>query len=67
MAESTGMSDETLGKITNKFADFLADNVEPHNKEEELLGEMWQVASEKEQKTLSRIILRLIENSGKKH
>ncbi|SJZ31325.1 DUF3243 family protein [Selenihalanaerobacter shriftii] len=67
MAESVGMSDDSLTKITNRLADFLADNVEPRNKEEELLGEMWQVASEDEQMVLSKLILRLIEKSDKKH
>lgn len=66
IAETVGMSDESLSKATNRLADFLADNVEPRNKEEKILREMWAVSSEEEQKTLSKIILKLIDKSDQK-
>ncbi|KXS44937.1 MULTISPECIES: DUF3243 family protein [unclassified Candidatus Frackibacter] len=67
MAEKMGVSDNSLSKATNRLADFLADNVEPRNKEEKILKELWAVASEEEQSTLAKLILRMIEDTEQKH
>lgn len=60
-ARSFGVSDETIRRMTVKVGDFLAEKVCPATKEEELLKEMWDVATPEERKTLAGLIFKMVE------
>lgn len=59
--EFLGFSDHTMNKIAYKVGDFLAGTIEPGNREQRLLKELWDVSNEEEQKILSRIIVKLVD------
>ncbi|GAA3406520.1 DUF3243 domain-containing protein [Paenibacillus hodogayensis] len=61
-AHQAGMSDETIAKIAAQVGDFLADKIDPENKEERILKELWDVADEQEQKVLARCMVKLVNN-----
>lgn len=60
-ARKFGVSDETIKDLSVKVGDFLAQKVCPATKEEELLKEMWDLATAEERKTLASLIFRMVE------
>jgi hypothetical protein len=58
-AERAGMSDETIAKLAVQIGEFLSDKVDPENKEERVLKELWDVADESEKKTIAKLMMKL--------
>lgn len=59
-AERAGMTDEMITKVAYHIGDFLAEKVDPENKEERLLKELWNAGTEEEQKVLARLMVKLV-------
>jgi sulfur relay (sulfurtransferase) DsrC/TusE family protein len=60
-ARKFGVSDEVIKNLSVKVGDFLAKKVCPATKEEELLKEMWDIATPEERKTLATLIFKMVE------
>jgi hypothetical protein len=63
-AEKAGMSEETISKLAFQIGEFLSDKVDPENKEERVLKELWDVSDESERKTLAKIMVKLAKNNN---
>lgn len=61
LGEAVGMNDITIDKIAYKIGNFLTAAVDPENREERLLQELWKVADESERKVLAKLIVNLVE------
>jgi hypothetical protein len=61
-ARKFGVSDEIMREMATKIGNFLAEKVCPATKEEELLKEMWDVATPDERKTLAGLVIKMVEN-----
>lgn len=48
LVKKIGLNEEQLTKSAEKVGDYLASNVEPKNREEKLLQELWQTGNQKE-------------------
>jgi hypothetical protein len=59
-AHKAGMSDETISKLAVQIGEFLSDKIDPENKEERVLKEMWDVADEGEKQIMARIMVKLV-------
>jgi hypothetical protein len=59
-ARKFGVSDEVIRDLGVKVGDFLAKKVCPATKEEELLKEMWDVATPEERKTIATLIFKMV-------
>lgn len=59
-ARALGMDDNTIAEIAAELGDYLAQDVDPENKEERLLQQMWTASSEEEQQTLASIMVKLV-------
>ncbi|MEI7026308.1 DUF3243 domain-containing protein [Paenibacillus sp. y28] len=59
-AEKAGMSEETIAKMAFQIGEFLSDKVDPENKEERLLQELWRVGDEQERRALAKLMVRLV-------
>ncbi|RAV03587.1 DUF3243 domain-containing protein [Paenibacillus sp. YN15] len=64
-AESIGISEEQVSKLAYKIGDFLAANIDPENVQDRLLKDLWSVADTSEQKTLAKLMVKLV-SDGKK-
>jgi len=64
-AEHIGLSEEQISKLAKKIGDFLADQVEPQNEQERLLSDLWKVADEDEQKTIARLMVKMVSDGIK--
>lgn len=62
--ELIGFSDETLNKAAFAIGDFLADKIDPANREQKLLAELWSVGSEDERRALASMILKSVDTDG---
>ena len=60
MAKKIGMSDEAIANLATKVGDFLAEKVCPATKEEELLKEMWDIATPSERKVIATLIFKMV-------
>jgi hypothetical protein len=61
LGKSAGLSDEQLAATAQKVADYLAENVKPRNREEQLLRELWKVGNKEEQHMLAHMLVKLAE------
>ena len=59
-AKKFGVSDETIQNLAVKIGDFLAEKVCPQSKEEELLKEMWDIATLEERKTIATLMFKMV-------
>lgn len=64
-AESIGLSEEQISKLAFKIGDFLANKIEPENPQDKVLKDLWSVADTNEQKTIARLMVKLV-SDGKK-
>jgi hypothetical protein len=60
-AERSGMSEQVINKLAYQLGEFLAKNVDPKNDQERLLKDLWDVASEDEQKVIAKLMVRLVD------
>jgi hypothetical protein len=61
VAHKFGVSDETVRAIATKVGDLLAEKSCPATQEEELLKEMWNVATPDERKTITALIFKMVQ------
>jgi hypothetical protein len=59
-ARKFGVSDETIKTMAVKMGDFLASKVCPQTKEEELLKQMWDVATIEERKVIATLMFKMV-------
>ena len=59
-ARKFGVSDETIKTMAVKMGDFLASKVCPQTKEEELLKQMWDVATPEERKVVATLMFKMV-------
>ncbi|OEH86928.1 hypothetical protein BHU72_01315 [Desulfuribacillus stibiiarsenatis] len=62
-AESMGMSQDSIALAATKVGDFLAESVEPQNREEQLLKEMWVNSNEQEQQAIANALVKMLDNN----
>lgn len=61
IAKKIGLNDEQLAIVAEKIANYLAEHVEPKNREEKLLQELWKVGDKEERHMLAHILVKLID------
>ncbi|NHN28315.1 DUF3243 domain-containing protein [Paenibacillus agricola] len=59
-AEHAGMKEETINKLAFQIGEFLSDKIDPENKEERVLKELWDVADEQEKRTIAKLMVKLV-------
>ncbi|MBF7081831.1 DUF3243 domain-containing protein [Desulfallas sp. Bu1-1] len=60
-AQFIGVSDDRINDLAYRLGDFLAKKVDPGNREQRLLVELWNEATEDEKKILASLIIRMVE------
>lgn len=58
-AEFAGLSGERVNDLAYRVGDFLAKKIDPGNREQRLLNELWKEATEDERKVLASLVVRL--------
>lgn len=60
-AKSHGMSNQAISNVAEHVGDYLSQHVEPENKEERMLQELWIAASEEERKAIASTMVKLVQ------
>jgi hypothetical protein len=64
-AENIGLSDDQISKLAFKIGDFLSNKIDPENPQERVLKDLWDVADQNEQKTIAKLMVKMV-SDGKK-
>ncbi|WP_337102998.1 DUF3243 domain-containing protein [Paenibacillus sp. YIM B09110] len=62
-AKKMGMTEETIASLAFEIGSFLDEKVDPKNEEERLLKQLWDAGDEAERKTLSCLMVKLVQES----
>lgn len=65
LGESFGMSENTIENIAAKIGNVLAARVDPENREQRLLQELWKVGDDSDRKVLAKLIVKMVETDVK--
>ena len=61
VGESVGLNESTIDKIAYKVGNFLSASVDPENREQRLLQELWRVGDDEDRKVLAKLMVKLVE------
>lgn len=61
IGDIAGISEETMSKLAKTIGTFLAKTIDPENREERLLKELWDVADKEDRLVLAKLIIRLVQ------
>lgn len=61
-AKSSGMSENTIEDMAYHIGNYLAEEVDPKNREQRLLQELWKVGDKDERKTLAELMVKLVKH-----
>lgn len=65
LAETVGMSEKTIDTIAVKVGTILSARVDPENREQRLLQELWRVADDDERAVLAKLIVNMLQTDVK--
>ncbi len=65
LAEMVGMSEKTIDKIAMKMGTMLSASVDPENREQRLLQELWKVGDDNDRAVLAKLIVKMLETDVK--
>jgi len=60
-AESVGVSESRIEDLTYRFGHFFVNNVDPADREQRLLKDLWEEGNEEEKRSLAAMFSRLSE------
>ena len=60
LGDKIGLTPETMANVGSTIGSFLSNNVDPENKEQRLLKELWSVANENEKETMTNVLIKMI-------
>lgn len=66
IAKSAGANQETVKNIATRMGGFLARSVDPANREQRLLKELWDRGTPEEQEALASMITKMV-SDGQRH
>lgn len=61
LAEMVGMSEKTIVKIASKIGMILSAKVDPENREQRLLQELWKVGDNSDREVLAKLLVKMLQ------
>lgn len=61
LGQKVGMSENTIDAIATKVGDFMTANVDPENREQRALHELWQSGSDDDRKALAKMMVNMVQ------
>lgn len=65
IGEAIGMSDETIEKVGYRVGNVLSAVVDPENREQRVLQELWKAGDDQDRRYLSKMIVKMVERDVK--
>jgi hypothetical protein len=64
VGEKMGLSENTIDNIGTKVGDFLSANVDPENREQRVLQELWRSGDDHDRKTLTKMLVNMVQKDN---
>ena len=61
IAEIVGMSETTIEKIGLKMGNILSASVDPENREQRLIQELWKVGDDEDRAVLTKLLVKMLQ------
>lgn len=61
LGQKVGLSENTIDGIATKVGDFLTANVDPENREQRVLQELWKSGDDQDRKTLAKMLVNMVQ------
>jgi len=65
LAGMVGMSESTIDKIGLKVGNMLSASVDPENREQRLLQELWKAGDDKDRAVLTKLLVNMLQTDVK--
>lgn len=65
MGQSVGMSEDTIDRIAYRVGNVLTSAVDPENREQRVLQELWKAGDDDDRKVLAKMIVKMVETDEK--
>lgn len=65
LGQTVGLSEKTIDNIAYRVGNMLSASVDPENREQRVLQELWKVGDDNDRKTLSKLIVKMVETDTK--
>lgn len=62
VGQTVGMTEDTMSNIAMKVGNFLSSNMDPENREQRVMKELWDIGDDHDRKTLSKLMLKIAKN-----
>ncbi|GFN22466.1 DUF3243 domain-containing protein [Thermanaeromonas sp. C210] len=62
-----GINEDTMGNIAYRIGNFLADKVDPANREQRVLKELWDAADEGQRRVLAEVITQMVSDGRREN
>lgn len=66
LGQTVGLSEDTIENLGQKIGSFLSATTDPENREQRLLQELWRSGDDHDRKTLSKMIVKMVETDDTK-
>ncbi|OZM58635.1 hypothetical protein CIB95_03445 [Lottiidibacillus patelloidae] len=63
-AQGEGMDGKVISEVAYEVGEYLAEQVQAKNPQEQVLADLWKVASEEEQHAIANMMVKLVQNDG---
>jgi len=64
LGEMVGLSEDTISNLGVKVGNFLSASVDPENREQRVLQELWKAGDDGDRKALSKMITKMVQNDN---
>lgn len=64
IGEKMGMSEDTIDSIGTKVGYFLSANVDPENREQRVLQELWRSGDDYDRKVLTKMLINMVQKDN---
>lgn len=65
LGESIGFSESTIDKIAYRIGNVLSAAVDPENREQRVLQELWKAGDDDDRKALAKMIVKMVQTDDK--
>ncbi|MDF2592818.1 MAG: hypothetical protein K0S75_2284 [Clostridia bacterium] len=64
IGQKIGLSENTIDTIGTKVGDLLNANVDPENREQRVLQELWRSGNDDDRKTLTKMLVNMVQKDN---
>lgn len=64
LGQKVGMSENTIDNIAKKVGDFLSANVDPENREQRAMQELWRSGSDEDRRSLAKMMVNMAQKEN---